>query len=235
MAASTDARKLLGAWYTPPELVEVVVDGVLDGFVVDAGRPITIVDPACGDGRFLTAVGDRVEAAGGSVELIGCDVDERALTSIADARIHRIHADALSHDWDNVEADIVVGNPPFLSQMAAGTTRGGSSRHGGGPYADAAVEFLALATRLARADGGRVGLVLPQSVLGARDAEPVRREVGEAADLVWSWWSASQRHFDASVNVCAVGLRRPATAPTPPSSAATRSSSTATVGFEIRL
>ncbi len=215
MAASTDARKLLGAWYTPPELVEVVVDGVLDGFVVDAGRPITIVDPACGDGRFLTAVGDRVEAAGGSVELIGCDVDERALTSIADARIHRIHADALSHDWDNVEADIVVGNPPFLSQMAAGTTRGGSSRHGGGPYADAAVEFLALATRLARADGGRVGLVLPQSVLGARDAEPVRREVGEAADLVWSWWSASQRHFDASVNVCAVGLRRPATAPMP--------------------
>ena len=71
----------------------------------------------------------------------------------------------------------MVGNPPFLSQMAAATTRGGSSRHGGGPYADAAVEFLALAMRLARPDGGRVGLVLPQSIIGARDAGPVRAQV----------------------------------------------------------
>lgn len=216
MSVPTDARKQRGAWYTPPDLIDVVVDGVLDGFVAEPGRPVTVVDPACGDGRFLTAVGDRIVAAGGSVDLVGCDVDRGALDSITDARVRRVHADALVHDWGATAADIVIGNPPFLSQMATGTTRGGSSRHGGGPYADAAVEFLALATRLARPDGGRVGLVLPQSVLGARDAEPVRREVGESADLVWSWWSRSQRHFDASVNVCAIGLRRPSSAPTPP-------------------
>ena len=72
--------------------------------------------------------------------------------------------------------DVVVGNPPYLSQLAAATTRGGSSRHGGGPYADAAVEFLALAHRLARPDGGRIGLVLPQSILASRDAAPVRAD-----------------------------------------------------------
>lgn len=216
MAAPTDARKQLGAWYTPPELIGIVVDGVLDGFDVDTDRPITVVDPACGDGRFLTAVGDRIVAAGGTPVLVGCDIDGGALDSIPDDRVRRIHADALTYDWRMFTADIVVGNPPFLSQMAAGTTRGGSSSHGGGPYADAAVEFLALATRIARPDGGRVGLVLPQSVLGARDAEPVRREVGVAASLTWSWWSASQRHFDASVNVCAIGLQRPAVTPTPP-------------------
>ena len=49
--------------------------------------------------------------------------------------------------------DVVLGNPPYLSQLAAATTRGGASQHGGGPYADAAVEFLALAVRLARPDG----------------------------------------------------------------------------------
>jgi N-6 DNA Methylase len=217
MPAPTDLRKQRGAWYTPPELIDIVVDGVLDGFTVESGWPVTVVDPACGDGRFLTAVGDRIVAAGGTPELVGCDIDRGALDSIADARIRRVHADALVHDWDGSVADIVIGNPPFLSQMASGTTRGGSSRHGGGPYADAAVEFLALAVRLARPDGGRVGLVLPQSVLGARDAEPVRRAVGDAADLVWSWWSPSQRHFDASVNVCAIGLHRPSSGPTPPS------------------
>ncbi len=215
MPVPADTRKQRGAWYTPPELVDIVVDGVLRGFVVDSDRPVTVIDPACGDGRFLTAVGDRIEAAGGVPDLVGCDIDRGALDSIDDHRIQRVHADALARDWGTFAADIVIGNPPFLSQMAAGTTRGGSSRHGGGPYADAAVEFLALATRLARPVGGRVGLVLPQSVLGARDAEPVRHEVGESADLAWSWWSAAQRHFDASVNVCAIGLRRPATAPTP--------------------
>jgi hypothetical protein len=99
--------------------------------------------------------------------------------------------------------DVVVGNPPFLSQLAAATTRGGSSRHGGGPYADAAVEFLALATRLARPVGGRIGLVLPQSVLASRDAAPVRDALDRRARIVWSWWSP-EAVFDAQVLVCAV-------------------------------
>jgi hypothetical protein len=30
------------------------------------------------------------------------------------------------------------------------------------------------------------------------------------ADLTWSWWAPRQRHFDASVNVCALGFERPA-------------------------
>ena len=122
-----------------------------------------------------------------------------------------IEADALARDWAGETFDIVVGNPPFLSQMAAATTRGGASRHGGGPYAGAAVEFLALAVRLARPDGGRVGLVLPQSIVGARDAAPVRADVARMADLTWSWWAPRQRHFDAEVNVCALGFERPAT------------------------
>jgi len=204
-----DARKRLGSWYTPSELIDVVVDGVLDGYDPDRSRPITVLDPACGDGRFLTAVADRLTAEGHRVDLTGCDVDRAAIDSIGDPRIRALHADALVHDWGRGGFDLVVGNPPFLSQMASGTTRGGSSRHGGGPYADAAAEFLALAVRLARADGGRVGLVLPQSILGARDAASVRRHVTELAELSWSWWAMRQQHFDASVNVCVVGLERP--------------------------
>lgn len=170
MAGDQAARKLLGAWYTPAELVSIVVDGVLDGFTPPRSRAVRVLDPACGDGRFLTAIGDRLADTHPTapLELTGCDVDPDALAAIVDARVRGIHADALTHPWDDAGFDIVVGNPPYLSQMAAATTRGGSSRHGGGPYADAAVEFLALAVELARADGGRVGLVLPQSILGVR-------------------------------------------------------------------
>jgi len=214
--AAIDARKQLGSWYTPPDLIDIVVNGAVDGFEADRCRSVSVLDPACGDGRILTAVGDRLAAAGHPTSLTGCDIDRSAIDSITDERIQRIHADALAHDWGTDTFDFVVGNPPFLSQMASGTTRGGSSRHGGGPYADAAVEFLSLATRLAHPEHGRVGLVLPQSILGARDAEPVRRRVMEQADVSWSWWARRQQHFDASVNVCVIGLERPATAAADP-------------------
>ena len=98
--------------------------------------------------------------------------------------------------------DVVVGNPPYLSQMASATSRGGASAHGGGPYADAAVEFLAMAVRML-GPNGRLGLVLPQSILASRDAAAVRAELDARAGLVWSWWS-DRPVFDAQVLVCAI-------------------------------
>ena len=208
---TTDERKVLGAWYTPPELVDIVVGNVLDGFREADGQVVRVLDPACGDGRFLRATGERLTSAGHPVELTGCDIDAAALATVKAPGARLIRANALDRDWGGERFDIVIGNPPFLSQMARATTRGGSSRHGGGPYAGAAVEFLSLAVSLAQPDGGRVALVLPQSVLGARDTAAVREQVDQLADLSWSWWEPRQRHFDAAVNVCAIGLQRPST------------------------
>ena len=207
-------RKQLGAWYTPTELIDIVIDRLVDDLPDPAGRHLRVLDPACGDGRFLTAAIERLEAIGATVTATGCDIDPNALAGVHSSRIRCIEADALAYDWADSRFDIVIGNPPFLSQMASSTSRGGSSRHGGGPYADTAAEFLALATRLAEPNGGRIGLVLPQSILASRDAGPVRKFVGEHADITWSWWRRNQQHFDASVHVCALGLRRPATTET---------------------
>ena len=49
--ADGPTRKQLGAWYTPPALVDAVVHEA----VFDGAR--TVLDPACGDGRFLRATG----------------------------------------------------------------------------------------------------------------------------------------------------------------------------------
>ena len=176
--AGSPTRKELGAWYTPPQLVAAVVrEAVFDG-------ARTVLDPACGDGRFLRATGLPHQT--------GVDIDE-STTFICD--------DALRRDWGDARFDVVVGNPPFLNQLSRLTSRGGSSRFGGGPYADAAAEFLALSIRLAR-PGGRVGMVLPQSLLAARDAAAIRASVDAAAGLRWMWWS-NTRMFDAEVRVWA--------------------------------
>jgi SAM-dependent methyltransferase len=211
-------RKQRGAFATPPELVELVVANTVPP--VRPGQRVSVLDPACGDGRFLGAAATRIADAGGDPIVVGVDVDDdavraaRDLVALGPAAAHaRIETDdALHRYWGDARFDVVLGNPPFLSQLAASTTRGGASRHGGGPYADAAAEFLALAVRLARPDGGRVGLVLPQSILASRDAASVRADVDRRADLIWSWWSP-RRLFDAQVVVCALGFElRPASA-----------------------
>jgi hypothetical protein len=203
-------RRLRGAYPTPPDLVQRVVAAVLPP--IEAGRRVSVLDPACGDGRFLAAAADVLLAAGAIPVLHGVDVDPAAA---ADARRHldgrgdvRIEvADALHHEWGAARYDAVLTNPPFLSQLAAATTRRRASRRGGGPYADVAAEFLDLAVALARPDGGRVGIVLPQSILGSRDAGAIRARVDRLAERTWSWWSP-RLHFDADVVVCALGLCR---------------------------
>jgi SAM-dependent methyltransferase len=173
-------RKLLGAWYTPPQLVTAVVKEVRRGFT-----PRTVLDPACGDGRFLTPFTD-------TATVTGIDIDPATSWT---------HGDSLSIDWGDEQFDAVVGNPPFLNQLAASTSRGGRSKYGGGPYADSAAEFLSLAVRLTR-PGGRVGLVLPLSMLSTRDVKAIRDDVSRRAALQWMWWSPTLM-FDASVRVWA--------------------------------
>ncbi len=211
---TTDERKRRGAWYTPEFLVADVVAAALRGWQpATSSFPIRVVDPACGDGRFLVRVASDLAERGwfdNAVELVGVDSDpsavraaRRALDGVA-ARSEVICADALDMDWSELARfDIVVGNPPFLSQLAASTARGGASARGGGPYADAAVEFLALAAEIVRPRGGRVGLVLPQSVLSARDAGDIRDSFDAHAQLRWSWWTG-ERVFDAQVLTCAL-------------------------------
>ena len=203
------SRKQLGAWYTPTDLVDVVVEATITPeFVSSRRHPVSVLDPSCGDGRFLAAAHHRIESLGATSDLIGCDLDAAAiaasrvaLPAAADLR----RADALTTPWPSQQVDLVIGNPPYLSQMAAATTRGGTSSRGGGPYADAAVEFLALAGELVDPDGGRVVLVLPQSLLASRDATAIRTSIGERATMVWSWLSDRQV-FDAQVHVCVLAF-----------------------------
>ncbi len=209
-------QRALGAWATPRWLVDHVLDQTLEPLLASRPSPegLRILDPACGDGRFLDAAAVRLcRRYGLTIEearrcLFGVEIDaeaaETARRRLGLGRGRLRTGDGLTVTWD-APFDVVVGNPPFLNQLAALTSRGGRSHLGGGPYADAAVEFLALAFRLVPPCGGRVGLVLPLSVLASRDAGAVRTAVARRAALC-SLWLGHEPVFDAAVLTMALSF-----------------------------
>src|SRR5688572_6758197 len=96
-------RKGRGDFPTPHGLVDLVLEHTLPALA--PGRRVSVLDPACGDGRFLVAAAQRIAAAGGRPEVLGIELDDDAAAaargSLAAAGVAgRIEvADALERDW----------------------------------------------------------------------------------------------------------------------------------------
>lgn len=193
LATQREERRRRGAFYTPPELVEWVLDRALAGLA--AGAPV--LDPACGAGHFLVAAARRV----GVAAVHGSDLDadavriarERLAAEDPSVPAEQIAAQVVVADgldaWVSRRFAAVVGNPPFLGQLrrrTAGQSEG--SRRGLGAYTDTSAVFLHRSLDLVD-DGGVVALVQPLSVLAARDAGPVRAAVAERGAITDFWCS----------------------------------------------
>lgn len=193
-------------------------------------RPVAVCDPACGGGAFLVAAARALAARGlPRAEIVrralwGADIDPVGLAA-AEAALaawageapppgRLVVADPLRSGatWPDAPGagfDLVVGNPPFQSQLDRATARGAADRaalrarfgKAVRAYTDTAWLFLLLACDLA-APGGRVVLVQPQSLVAARDAAAVRRAL-EGRTRLHSLWVERRPVFGTAVRVCA--------------------------------
>lgn len=232
--AAGPERTARGAWYTPRWLAEDLVARALPDRAAAGLGPVA--DPACGGGVFLLAAAERLVELGygpsdAVARLRGIDVDPLAV-AVTEAALWwwaarrgvaarpRVRVGDALLDPGTERPGTVVGNPPFLGQLRAGTAvdagRRAALRERFGtavrPYTDPAWLFLLEAVERV-ADGGRVALVQPQSCLGARDGAEVRARVDRLArleDVVL----AGAGTFAAAVDVCAPVLRRTRTAST---------------------
>ena len=99
--SESPSRKDLGSYYTPPEVVRTLVAWAREQ---DPGGPV--LDPSCGDGRFLA----------GWTDAVGVDIDPAAAAEAS----RRTHAEIITADFfawatsTDRRFTAVVGNPPFI-------------------------------------------------------------------------------------------------------------------------
>ncbi|MFN0028661.1 MAG: N-6 DNA methylase [Acidimicrobiales bacterium] len=210
-------------------------------------RALVVLDPSVGAGGFLLAVGERLRVERGVTAAAivegfrGTDLDADA---VAVARLALAWwswaCDAVvtwPPEWalragDGLaaahhggpppgEADLVIGNPPFLNQLQGATARLTADRQRAqARFGDAAKGYVDTATLFALAGldavrpGGRVVLIQPESMLVASHGAAARAELARRATLE-GLWIGGLGVFNAGVRVCAPILRHaePATAP----------------------
>lgn len=215
-------RRRRGAHYTPDRLAADLVGHALTGH----DQP-TVCDPSCGGGALLLAAGRHQVAAGAKADevvarLWGVDIDPLAVATTEAALTlwsgtspppdNLVVGDSLVAPPELPMFDVVVGNPPFLSQLGAATTSSTAEitllrdRFGTAvlAYTDPSALFVLAACHLTR-PGGTVAMLQPQSILAARDAAGVREAVGALA-VLREVMVPPGRQFDANVEVCVLIL-----------------------------
>ena len=187
-------RTRTGAWYTPSALARHLVEVALDRWDGPA-PPRTVVDPAAGGGAFLLAAHERLPAArlrGRDCDPTSAAVARQALAQVGADGTGVTAGDGLEPGW--ATADLVLGNPPFLSQLGGATARGAGRRallrgwwgRAADGYVDEAALFLLAATTMLR-PGGVAVLILPLAVLATDGARSVREQVAALGrvEVVW--------------------------------------------------
>lgn len=105
-------RRALGAFYTPPSILDPMVTWVL------SRSPDRVVDAGCGSGRFAAAIVRRALA----IEVVALDVDPVAtlitratLGVLGAAKVTVTHADYTSIDLPGILGRTAfIGNPPYV-------------------------------------------------------------------------------------------------------------------------
>ena len=198
-------RSTLGAYYTPPGVVERLMDlAQQSGFDWSTG---SMIDPACGGGAFLAPAALRMwgRIPGGSAifvlksiasRLQGIEIDpfaawmsrvllEAALLPLckeADQRMPDIVsvADALALAPEK-QFDLVIGNPPYGRVTLDGTMRQRYSRSLYG-HANLYGLFTDLAMQLAK-PGAVIAYVTPTSFLGGQYFKSLRGLLAQQSQL----------------------------------------------------
>jgi adenine-specific DNA-methyltransferase len=106
-ARSGDAT--LSQWFTPFWVAEELVDDALRGM-----GHVSVIEPSCGTGAFLTAIPKDMPA-------LGVDIDPRVVSAaVANSGREVRVGDFRTMGLDGFSPELIVGNPPFEMDVING-------------------------------------------------------------------------------------------------------------------
>ncbi|NEH46438.1 N-6 DNA methylase [Rhizobium leguminosarum] len=208
-----DRRKQLGAYFTPPHLVDHLV-WRLQACGMDLGRD-RLRDPAAGGAAFLVPLARLMisewRSAGATdleiltrlpIRLLGSEIEPK-LAIIANALLHRMLVkefgidaekaagiglvqtdDSLAEGRTNGDVDHEIGNPPFLRLSRLDHAQ---ARPRFADISSGRLNLYAMFVRRALEAvpvGGLVGYILPASFLGGPEFSLFRRRVLQLAEVL---------------------------------------------------
>lgn len=220
---SLEDQRRLGIHHTPSHVIEELLD-LLEQRTGPIDAHSSVLDPAVGGGAFLLAVAERMSGDRREIaeRFWAVDIDPIALATahaalslwaggpVSTGRF--VLGDFLAVSTSERlpdRVDLVVGNPPFLSQLKGPTARNADARAAlrtrwpdvGGYVDDAGAFLLGGAERLS-AQGAMV-LMQPDSILAASDAAPVRARLQNVAPIR-GLWVEEVRSFAAAIDTVAI-------------------------------
>lgn len=224
LSRTYDQKKLLGQVYTPSFIVQKILDEAGINSPIFSGKPI--LDPACGDGRFLVEIVRRILKYSPKSDLVcnlhqvhGWDIDQKALDLCRDFLNEEIKSTGVSINW-NLEKkdalqeletenvfDFIVGNPPYIriqhlpeGQRVFLQENYRFCRSGS---TDTYVAFFELADKLLSSDGV-CGFITPNSYFFSETARPLRQYFQESKNLKLITNYGSVRIFDKTGTYSAI-------------------------------
>ena len=213
--------KNTGATFTPKEL-SVFLANKIASYIVDNTQ--IVLDPACGEGELLIAMGEKLSKLGLNFSLSGYDSNSQYL-NIAKKRLNRfeinnlelIHSDFLQEiditsdqsvldifqekkSSVNGKFDIVIANPPYVRTQLLGTIQAQelAKKFNLKGRVDLYYPFLIAMTESLKV-GGLIGVITSNRYLSTKSGESVRKFLSENYEILELIDLGDTKIFEAAV------------------------------------
>ncbi|MEN2891972.1 Eco57I restriction-modification methylase domain-containing protein [Mannheimia haemolytica] len=187
-------QKLRGGYYTPQYLADYITKWVL------GINPSSILEPSCGDGRFIQALFNNNSEKEKNItcfELIDSEADKSKylLKSLGFNNFSVYSSDFLRWSVDNFKADQIefegiIGNPPFIRYQYLNEEFQESAKNVFDllnfkftKHTNSWVSFLISSLSFLK-EGGRLGMIIPSEILNVIHAQSLRDFISQGLHKV---------------------------------------------------
>lgn len=208
-----------GATFTPAALANYLAVELVGH--MPSNTPIRVLDPACGDGALLFAMGTALDGAGIPYTLTGYDINrpyldvaEELLSGLGalDTRVECgdflesfVRRESVPGLFDAVDQeapayDLVIANPPYVRTQHLGAERAQmiAERFDLKGRVDLYYPFVIAMTRMLK-PGGMLGLITSNRFLSIQSGAPVRQFLSAHYDVKHIVDLGDTKLFEASV------------------------------------